>query len=99
MITAADVATVLGSVAAALGTAGGVLRYVTKIAVSVESAAATGRSIATTLERHMEQEEALHTHLTATVAEHAVQLAVLQTRLAVPVAPPAPAAPPPGGGG
>jgi hypothetical protein len=73
---AAGIATVAASAAGVLGVLGGTLRYLVRLAVTLESTS-------TAFQRHVSSSDELHRALTDRVTNHGEQLAALTARLEV----------------
>lgn len=73
-MNAAEIATIAASAAAVLGVLGGTLRYLVRLAVTLEGTS-------TTFQSHVTSSDELHRALTDRVTAHGEQLAALTARL------------------
>lgn len=65
---------------AVCGLLGGVLRYVLRLAVTVDRAARTGQETVTALREHAAESARAREHMAAEIGEHATRLAVLEAK-------------------
>lgn len=65
---------------AVLGLLGGILRYVVRLAVTVDRAANTGQATVVALREHSAEEARVHERHAQELGEHATRLAVLESK-------------------
>lgn len=76
-----EIAAVAGGVAAILGTVGGVLRYLVRMAASLERTSVQAAVMGDAFTRHVAASETFHAALTERVTGHGEQLAALRAKV------------------
>lgn len=78
---ASEIAAVAGGVCAVLGSIGGVLRYLVRMAATMESTNTKAAETAAAFGRHVTASETFHAALTDRVRVHGEELAALRARV------------------
>lgn len=76
-----EITAVAGGVAAVLGVVGGVLRYLVRMAASLERTSTQATVMGEAFTRHVDASEAFHAALTERVSSHGEQLAALRAKV------------------